>query len=306
MGKAFTESEGQVHAGILDANRKGLFANDSVSASRIIYTPSPFARTALLHLQEAGTLKAVQSHVSKRSGLDSYLFFTVLDGEGELGYKGTSQHLFTGNSVFVDCHYPYSHCSSSEHLWTLKWVHFYGSSMPAVYDKYIQRGGRSAFYTEHFAEYVSLVDFVYECANGNSYTRDMEINEKLWRILTLLMEDAYPSDGAGHSVSKRRSVQEVKAYIDRHFTEKITLEELGKLFYIDKYYLSKSFKEQFGYTINNYAIQLRITKAKSLLRFSEMTVRQIAGEVGIPEPNYFCRCFKKIEGISPNEYRKRW
>ena len=62
--------------------------SSSVSSSRIIYTPSTFARTSLLHLQEVGSLQAVHPHVSKRSNLVSFLCFIVLSGEGELRYEG--------------------------------------------------------------------------------------------------------------------------------------------------------------------------------------------------------------------------
>jgi hypothetical protein len=54
-----------------------------VSSSRIIYTPSTFARTSLLHLQEVGSLHAVHPHVSQRSDLVSFLCFVVLSGEGQ-------------------------------------------------------------------------------------------------------------------------------------------------------------------------------------------------------------------------------
>lgn len=49
--------------------------SDLVSSDRIIYTPSSFARTSLIHLQETGTLKANLTHKSTRSGLNSFLFF---------------------------------------------------------------------------------------------------------------------------------------------------------------------------------------------------------------------------------------
>ena len=58
--------------------------SSSVSSSRIIYTPSTFARTSLLHLQEVGSLQAVHLHISQREDLVSFLCFIVLSGEGML------------------------------------------------------------------------------------------------------------------------------------------------------------------------------------------------------------------------------
>lgn len=82
-----------------------LFLNSeaSVQSDRILYTPSLFARSALLNLQEVGSLKARSPHTSTRSGLTSYLYFLVLDGEGSLTYEGRQYKLKQGDCVFIDC-----------------------------------------------------------------------------------------------------------------------------------------------------------------------------------------------------------
>lgn len=68
--------------------------------------------------------------------------------------------------------------------------------------------------------------------------------------------------------------------------------------------MTKIFKETYGSTISNYLIAMRITKAKQLLRFTDMTVDEIGNAVGMGDANYFSRTFRKVEGISPSEYRK--
>lgn len=66
------------------------------------------------------------------------------------------------------------------------------------------------------------------------------------------------------------------------------------------------FNESYGTTINNYVNVLRITKAKQMLRFSDKRIDEIGQAVGMDDSNYFSRAFKKVEGISPSEYRKMW
>ena len=61
--------------------------SSSVTSSRILYTPSTFARTSLLHLQEIGSLQAIHQHTSTRTNLTSFLCFVVLSGEGTLSYE---------------------------------------------------------------------------------------------------------------------------------------------------------------------------------------------------------------------------
>ena len=278
--------------------------SSSVSSSRILYTPSTFARTSLLHLQEVGSLRALHPHTSKRSDLVSFLCFVVLSGEGELSYEGQTYQLHSGDCVFIDCRKAYSH-STSDDLWALQWCHFYAPSLPAVYEKYKERGGCPAFHPADIKPFTMLMTDIYDLALSSDYIRDMRINEKLGSLLTLLMEQSWHPESVTVS-RKRMELATVKAYLDEHYIEKLTLEELAEKFFINKFYLSKIFKETYGTTVNNYLISQRITRAKQLLRFTDMTVDEVGAAVGMGDANYFSRMFRKVEGISPREYRKQW
>ena len=276
----------------------------SVKSTRIIYTPSTFARTSLLHLQEVGSLQAIHPHTSMRSNLVSFLCFVVLSGEGELSYDGQNYQLHSGDCVFIDCRKAYSH-STSDNLWSLQWCHFYAPSLPAVYEKYKERGGRPLFHPENIDLFTGLLSDLYNLAAMSDYIRDMRINEKLGSLLTLLMEQSWHPECMTVS-RKRMELIEMKKHLDEHYVEKITLDDLAKRFFINKFYLSKIFKETYGTTVNNYLISKRITRAKQLLRFTDMTVDEIGVAVGMGDANYFSRMFRKVEGTSPSEYRKQW
>jgi len=275
-----------------------------VSSNRVLYTPSAFARSSLLHLQEIGTLQALAPHTSSRSNLQSYLFFTVLSGSGELVYDGKKYELKKGDMVFIDCRKPYSH-TTDLNLWSLRWCHFYGPTLSFVYEKYVERGGRPTFRPEETAPFLSTLDVLYKLASGSDYIRDMRINEELNRLCTLLMEQSWHPEEAS-SAPKKLSVVEVKEYLEQHYAEKITLDELSKQFFINKYYLTRVFKEQFGQSITAYLTSLRITHAKQLLRFSDKSVEEIGLECGLGQLHYFSRVFKEVEGVPPSVYRSQW
>lgn len=278
--------------------------SSSVQSSRILYTPSTFARSSLFHLQEIGSLQAIQPHTSMRTDLVSFLFFVVLSGKGNLKYEGTEYELGAGDCVFIDCRKAYSH-STFDDLWSLQWCHFYAPSLPAVYEKYKERGGQTVFHPDDLEAFTSLLTYLYNLASSSDYIRDMRINEKLGTLLTLLMAQSWHPESVTIS-RKRLELSAVKDYLDQHYTDKISLDDLAEFFFINKFYLSKIFKEIYGITINNYLIAKRITRAKQLLRFTYMTVDEIGVAVGMGDANYFSRMFRKVEGISPREYRKQW
>lgn len=124
-----------------------------VVSKRILYTPSSFARSLLLYLQEIGELKAKRSHTSSHSNLASFLFFTVVSGVGRLKYGGKEYSLSPDSMVFIDCHNPYSHITDPDNLWTLRWVHFYGTTLPFIYNKNCERSGIPVFTPEDSASF---------------------------------------------------------------------------------------------------------------------------------------------------------
>lgn len=307
-----------------DMDNALLFTNtNSVSSNRIIYTPSTFARSSLIHLQETGTLQATHPHKNERSGLSSCLFFTVLSGSGRLTYEGKEYDLTSGDCVFIDCKKPYSHetgnitdleqadadttvdnAGRTSELWSLQWVHFYGPNMGAIYRKYQERGGRPVFQTSQLQFYHDILDQLYTIASSPDYVWDMRIHEKLSSLLILLMEDAW-DDMQMQATPDTLDIQEIKDYLDENFKRRISLDDLAGSFYLNKYYLMKLFKDRYGMTINAYLNQARVTWIKQQLRFTDKTVETLAAELQI-EPAYLSRLFKKVEGVSPTQFRKSW
>ena len=124
--------------------------------------------------------------------------------------------------------------------------------------------------------------------------------------MTLLMNESWNPEERASASPKRQSLIAVKEYLDTHYTQRITLDQLSRDFYISKYYLIHIFKEQFGMSVTTYLQSVRITHAKQMLRFTEKSVEEVGLSCGIGELNYFSRVFKEIEGVSPSVYRERW
>lgn len=274
------------------------------TSSYITYTPSAFAKTNLIHLQEVGRQKLCQDQVVKNESHFSYLFFIVTDGLGKLEYEGNISVMAVGDCAFLDCRKSFSYYGFNESL-TMEYVYFYGSNMVGIYEKYMEQGGLLMFRAHGPKAYIRNLKQIWEIAAVESSTRDMEIYEKLTALLTLLMGVGENIESRPRKTSKKQNLQNVKDFLDQNYQEKITLDNLSEKFFINKFYLTRLFKEQFGISINNYLIQVRITHAKMLLRHSDMSIEKIGLDCGISDANYFSRIFKKVEGISPGEYRKQ-
>jgi len=211
-----------------------------------------------------------------------------------------------GDCAFIDCMKEYAQSSSADDLWSLKWAHFNGFNMPGIYGKYLERGEEPCFSLPDASSVINHIDLLIETASSSSYLRDMKINEHLSSLLSLVMEYSWNPEKARTNRIRSVSTMEVRKYIDSNYREEISLEAVAKQFNINKSYLLRIFKEDVGLTINNYILQQRMVKAKNELRFTGNTLDVIAENCGFKDANYFIRMFKKIEGITPGEYRKQW
>ncbi|MBR5598155.1 MAG: helix-turn-helix transcriptional regulator [Lachnospiraceae bacterium] len=96
-----------------------------------------------------------------------------------------------------------------------------------------------------------------------------------------------------------------KRYIDTHYKENITLDQLAEVCHVSKYHLAHAFTEEYGISPINYLISKRITEAEHLLITTDFSLSLISNTTGFSSPSYFAQIFKKQKGMSPTEYRKR-
>lgn len=98
-------------------------------------------------------------------------------------------------------------------------------------------------------------------------------------------------------------VSKIKQYIDYHYNEPLTLDGLSELANVSQQYLCRVFIKYLNVRPFQYITMKRIQNAKNLLSNSEMSVNEIAQLVGYNDCSYFCSVFKKLEMISPAEFR---
>lgn len=97
----------------------------------------------------------------------------------------------------------------------------------------------------------------------------------------------------------------IRHYIDTHYKEPLSLDDLARETHVNKFYLAHIFKEKYGVPPINYMISRRIEESRYLLRETNMSMSQIARVLGFSSASYFSQSFRRSEGISPIEYRKK-
>ena len=105
---------------------------------------------------------------------------------------------------------------------------------------------------------------------------------------------------------KKYVAAQIADYLDEHYAEKISLDQIAENMYLSPYYISKIFKSEIGESPIHYLIRVRLEHAKELLEQKEdFGVAEIAEKVGYDDAYHFSKLFKKTYGMSPLKYRNR-
>ena len=135
--------------------------------------------------------------------------------------------------------------------------------------------------------------------------QDEEMRGLLERISVHLQQKPVKNLHENEAQETHDLLSSVAEYVQQHYTEELTLEELAQIFHVNSSYLSTLFAKKTGMNFSYYRNTLRIQRARELLAHSEKSVSEIAMETGYNSISYFNRVFKEIVGITPIQYRMK-
>lgn len=274
------------------------------SSDRILATPSPYAKKHYYYVQEVGTLQSLEPHVSARQALDSYLFFMVLAGSGHVTVGEKRYALSPGDCVWIDCAGRYAHESSADAPWRLRWVHYCGPQAGAAYALFASQGGAPVFRPRSLLPFEEALQALYRLHREKGAELELLSNKYLTDLVTQCLLEA--AAGEQTQYTAREKLRQAHRYLEDNYRHRIRLDDVAGALYISKFYLSREFKKYYGTPLMNELAAIRISHAKSLLRFTDGTVEQVAEQCGFQDAGYFIKTFRASEDMTPLAYRKKW
>ena len=151
----------------------------------------------------------------------------------------------------------------------------------------------------------SLCEMIYEHAERRTGYSD-EIVSHLLPALVLLSANLPPDARAADQPRNLVLANRIRQYIGTHFTEQLTLEDIGEAMSMSPYHLAHIFKEMTGMSPIHYMIRCRVGEAQNLLISTDYSATQIAAIVGYTNVNHFNAIFAKLVGLPPIRYRRKY
>ncbi|WP_410511246.1 AraC family transcriptional regulator [Paenibacillus sp. BR2-3] len=129
------------------------------------------------------------------------------------------------------------------------------------------------------------------------------ISQKLLETILALIERMLRSEDKVSEAVKGTLAEEVKDYLDKNFTQNLSLTGIAEKFHINPYYLSHPYKNSYEISPINYLIHRRLGEATRLLVTTKMKIWEVGKMVGYENPNYFSILFTRVIGQSPKQFR---
>ncbi|MCR6524130.1 helix-turn-helix domain-containing protein [Lysinibacillus capsici] len=146
-----------------------------------------------------------------------------------------------------------------------------------------------------------------EALNNNQFCSSLSTLEmamlqgRLQQILAMMVQLDEQANQLQHE-EKTKLVQQTVQYIEQHYDEDLTVEQLANMAGMVRWQYSQKFKILTGKKPTDYLTHVRINQAKKILSNSTEPLRKIARQIGFKDEYYFSRCFHKLTGNTPREY----
>jgi YesN/AraC family two-component response regulator len=112
--------------------------------------------------------------------------------------------------------------------------------------------------------------------------------------------------GESEQTKVDEKIAQILNYVHAHYAEDVSLSALAKRFSLSESYIARLFREKVGTKPASYVNRVRISAAKELILGTDCPMSEIAEKIGFSDTYYFSNTFKKFEGTSPSQFRKRY
>lgn len=189
---------------------------------------------------------------------------------------------------------------SEQGAWSYYWVHFGGG----YFDTLMKRGVLSAerplfkpgLQQELLRSYGALVQ--------RARTQPPGFQQMMCGNVLEILGMTLAAEAPGAEAERLGPlVRQAAVLLEQRMAEVVDLNELASSLDISYDRFRRAFKKHTGLSPHQYVLQLRVERARELLYATDLTVRQIAAELGFDDPYYFSRAFRKFVGLSPRQWR---
>ncbi len=250
--------------------------------------------------------KALHHYYQRPAGIYQVILLYCTDGKGWIQLPNSRIALGAGEVFAIAPGIPHSYGADAENPWTIHWFHLGGNRSGEAVNALLheQTTPSQALRVGFSEERTALFDRIFDTfLKGYSTANLLYANlATSFFLASLIQPENFGNAPVAGAVVNATS--KAIQYMQQHVSESVTLDNIARAAHLSTSFFCRKFKRDTGYAPIAYFNHLRIQKACQLLHFSNLRINEVAAQIGIDDPFYFSRLFKKQLGVSPVEYRK--
>lgn len=253
----------------------------------------------LVRLQSFSLMDTSSDYYTRREGYQSKLLLYTYGGAGCLRYGGREYELGPGDAFLIDCVQRHEYWTSGN-SWSHADLHFTGGMVDLFYRESLA-ALPPVFCCNEPNRFQRELEGVLRANQAGSFDRDYRTSFELERLLFSVASWMGGEQGRGETCDP---VQLLRAHLDCHYAERMSLDDMASFVGLSKYHLCRQFKRNVGMPPGEYVMQLRIQQAQQLLLATTIPCYRIGLLVGFRSEAGFISQFKRAMGMTPNAFRQ--
>lgn len=257
-----------------------------------------------LYLVHCGMQKCPPAYTYDHKIPNEYHVHFVVDGKGILLIHDNIYHIRKNDIFLIPKGVPIKYYADNEEPWIYMWVTF-GGEMAETYLEYVQLTADNPVIHSMIptSTYAPLIQSILD-TNHLTLANEIKRVAYLYEILSILIEaqaSVRNADGQ-YDYSSDAYIDYALQFIKANYS-KIKVNDIASYIGINRSYFTSIFKKKLNVSPQQYLITYRLSEAARFLRTTDLSINEIAEQIGYDNPSTFSRRFKQIYGISPQSYK---
>lgn len=270
------------------------------SQKRILYFTPKFPTQETISVLQCGYEASLPGRISTQKTLNHYVLHCITSGKGFYTINNQTYHLSAGDCFLLLPDVPVLYQADLKEPWVYYWIGFTGADLPHLLSFCTINDSKPV---THFEKIHTLTELIAPLITLDPYllSDNYYALGQLYHIFSLLIEQNI----SGMPLSRNEFyTNQAVAYIKDNFSSDISVQDIAYHIGLNRTYLYRIFKEITGMSIQSYILHIRLEKSCHLLKYSNLSLSQIASFCGYSSAQHFSSYFKKSIGITPSQYRK--
>ena len=234
---------------------------------------------------------------------EEYVVGVIERGYYEFDFEGSHRQIRQGEIVLINPGEIHSGYALDNHGWQYRTFYPAAHMMKQLACEITGRDWRMPAFTSPVIADLQLSQQLTTLHTAMEHSKTRLVKDTLLREAMGLLIRKYASDKPRNLrlVSDNRAVSIARDYLETHYAEDVSLDDVANAAALSPYHLSRIFKAQLGLAPHQYLIQIRVQRAKTLLNQGH-PIADVALEVGFADQSHLTKWFKRVIGVPPGQF----